>query len=1109
MRLINANTLKLESFFQANVPPYAILSHTWGPDEEEITFQDFQNDKIDKPGVGRFKLKASCQQAGKDGLKYIWNDTCCIDKANSTELGEAINSMFKWYERADRCYAFLQDVSPETMHLFPRSRWFTRGWTLQELLAPREVAFYSNKWRPLGSRRDLAIQIEQATSIPRHFLIGVASIFEASIAQRMCWAANRQTKRPEDIAYSLLGLFGVTMPMIYGEGDQAFFRLQEEIMRRGVDDSILAWGLQTDTGTGKAAFQTSRGVLAKKPYDFKNCGLVVSSEESKTSIESFNALGGTLRIQMRLHTTPSGDTFGLLGSHLSHDPHQIIGIPLRSTEKRSYNRVENVSARVFNDAECQQAAMETINIRKEHGHQHAAQRRHGFYIDDHSSLRLEIIRVHPGRQWYGKFMISAVVGSETGKLVDQQTWVRLRAGRHGLEKHLVLLLELQAPTQESPVPTPHCYVMASDATDEAAWDDEAEHNALANFMQLSPPGKQTASLSAEFHIRADISLERIGTQPMFVVKIVEAETPSALGAMLPAPSLQVPKMQRSLVDIIKGEDETLVEMSQSIQQAIDAKGKAKASQTRLDTVNEQIRALEAEREDIQLQLDSHLSHADAFTQMTTILVERRKQLVHDREKLEEDLDLAFPHHAFNRGDNASWHHEVAAQLLNDLPADIEDLNGLVVQQSIKLRERLLVRAILHAKPGIVRFAIEALGAKTKSIKFNNDFKMSPLEIAASRSSLAVVRALLAVETSAQSFTTALHLAARNGNLDVVRPLLHIKSDANETAKRATSALQQALEGTQNIATVQILLEEGADLPEPGFFALHKAALRGNTAIVTLLLDRGADLTLKNKDLWTPLACAASSSVDCVKLLLDRGAVLNPDPLPRLGLNIGPLHTAALFNKVEIARLLLDRGADINATMSIGQTPLWVAADSGHSEVTALLLEKGADTGVRTSFGKTPLLRAAESGHHQVVTLLLKAGGDTAEEALDKTMALSNATVLGHDKVIASLLDYEASVNGQHSLAGADAMRHVWNVKVTNSVAQAAEKGQRKTLERLLNHKAVRLLEADLTRVALNAAMTASQTEIVAYLEENRGSPKDSLPRRRITKSRLLADESRF
>lgn len=239
MRLINVHTGELEEFFgRADVPPYAILSHTWG--EGEVSYQDWQSQGVRASRAGSAKIERACEQSRRDGLRYLWVDTNCIDKTSSAELSEAINSMFRWYTDSAVCYAYLADVEdPDDPQEFVRSRWFTRGWTLQELLAPEDVRFFSRDWQPMGTKLDRSGLISHITAISEAFLVG-RSLLQASVAERMSWAAYRNTSRQEDIAYCLLGLFSIQMPILYGERDGAFLRLQEEILKTSSDRKLLA-----------------------------------------------------------------------------------------------------------------------------------------------------------------------------------------------------------------------------------------------------------------------------------------------------------------------------------------------------------------------------------------------------------------------------------------------------------------------------------------------------------------------------------------------------------------------------------------------------------------------------------------------------------------------------------------------------------------------------------------------------------------------------------------------------------------------------------------------------------------------------------------------------
>jgi len=219
--------------FWREIPPYAILSHTWGPNSEEVSFKDI-DERIGRNKPGFNKLRFCADQAAKDGLRYFWIDTCCIDKSSSAELSEATNSMFTCYRNPTRCYVYLVDIliQPSRSHLavdedssekmwksaFRKSGWFTRGWTLQELLAPSSVDFFTLESKHLGSKYTLLGDINAATTISPRALQSTLVPSDFTIEERMSWATGRETKRDEDRVYSLLGLFGVHMPLLYGEG---------------------------------------------------------------------------------------------------------------------------------------------------------------------------------------------------------------------------------------------------------------------------------------------------------------------------------------------------------------------------------------------------------------------------------------------------------------------------------------------------------------------------------------------------------------------------------------------------------------------------------------------------------------------------------------------------------------------------------------------------------------------------------------------------------------------------------------------------------------------------------------------------------------------------
>ncbi|KAL8976057.1 MAG: hypothetical protein Q9205_007868 [Flavoplaca limonia] len=270
MRLIDTRTYEIREIRPGDKPTYAILSHTWGNDE--YVFGD-RHDPDRRNSAGFKKISSCCALAASQGYEHLWVDTCCIDKTSSAELTESINSMYRWYEEAYICYVYLSDFVLEQAQRgvgikYRSSRWFTRGWTLQELLAPEDVVFYDAKWNEIGSKTFLKDTLSQTCRISvRH----LSQPKEASVATKMSWASTRQTTRKEDTAYCLLGLFGVNMSLIYGEGANAFFRLQCEIIQSSDDESIFAWRERPDVPDVVAY----SGLLAAGPWCFEESGGIV------------------------------------------------------------------------------------------------------------------------------------------------------------------------------------------------------------------------------------------------------------------------------------------------------------------------------------------------------------------------------------------------------------------------------------------------------------------------------------------------------------------------------------------------------------------------------------------------------------------------------------------------------------------------------------------------------------------------------------------------------------------------------------------------------------------------------------------------------------------
>ena len=288
-RRVERRTKVLE-FRDDEATEYAILSHRW-IDSTEVDYEEMVDlAKVDRQEQdeirgrqGYTKIVNTCKQAKQDGYEWLWIDTCCIDKRNSAELSEAINSMYRWYANAKICYAYLHDVDGSS---FPTKKdeekysksngwpeWFSRGWTLQEMIAPRNLQFFNKDWQLIGDKNNLAAILNTITGVPKHILADGLEENRPCVAQIISWAATRTTTRVEDRAYSLMGLLDVNMPMLYGEGKKAFHRLQIEIIRSSNDQSIFAWGYDSKN-------VRIGSILADDPSAFEDCfGMELMSDE--------------------------------------------------------------------------------------------------------------------------------------------------------------------------------------------------------------------------------------------------------------------------------------------------------------------------------------------------------------------------------------------------------------------------------------------------------------------------------------------------------------------------------------------------------------------------------------------------------------------------------------------------------------------------------------------------------------------------------------------------------------------------------------------------------------------------------------------------------------
>ncbi|RYP53890.1 hypothetical protein DL768_001202 [Monosporascus sp. mg162] len=915
MRLINVKTWKLESFVGKGVPPYAILSHTWGKDEEELSFRDIQTGNIEK--AGKIKLEGCCEQAKKDNLGYAWIDTCCIDKTNAVELGEAINSMFRWYRKASICYAYLSDVPSGDNPKDPgsgffSSRWFRRGWTLQELLAPKKLHFFDQTWTSIGTKEKMWGNIETITGIPREFLIGWAKLCEASVAQR---------------------IFNVTMPMIYGEGDKAFSRLQEEIMKKTRDDSILAWGLSpAESIPSKSTDVLAEGGLATAPLNFANCGRIVLRKRDATPVNTIDISGGRLRVHLSLHTTSAGEIYGLLNCGPEHNKEVILGIPLDkaiSGVSDEYLRPQGRSPVLLPKATSNVLAKAIhIRIERQSGTHEVMDRRYWLYVDGHEDINLELNEndVYPPVRWEnGRAIIAEAKDSET---IIRRYLARFRTQDKG-SRDFVAVLEFEIQGSQTQA---RCHLMTGSR-------DTALQDLLQKLIYIRPEAfwKQSAT-NGTFNVEVTVKEEYVAQEPMFVVTLARAS--SSLVANVDATwELQVVDLKLECMRILQEEDRIHLEMEQ-LDRQLKKKDKLDMRRGPGNWLETMIEAL----------LDTGNIDCDL--------------------KRVGDSDSLRLSRAPESGHNICGRIPLLWAAANGRLAVLK----LLVEKGAQIEARNengstpLISVAARGYEAMARLLIE----KGAQIETRNKYGLTPLICAADQGHEAVARLLIEkgaqIEARREDANTPLFWAADQGHEAVARLLIEKGAQIEARGKDGSTPLIFAADQGYE-AVARLLIENGAQIEarnKDGWTPLIFAADQGYEALARLLIEKGAQIESRSKNGNTPLIIVAQKGHEAVaRLLLKEGAQIearNKDGWT-------PLISAADQGYEAVARLLIEKGAQIEARSKNGNTPLIIVARKGHEAVARLLLKKGAQIEARNKDGWTPFNVATQQGHEAVARLL--------------------------------------------------------------------------------------------------------------------------------------------
>jgi Heterokaryon incompatibility protein (HET) len=340
--------------------PFICISHVWydrgRPIEHEVLPEDLEDHSWRKrKRKGADKVLGACEavrkwseqrskalrKAGSKGddqpVEFIWIDTCCVDQKNPAEVSASINSMFRWYSEAIACFVYLHDLEPSSSRdaKLTKCEWFSRGWTLQELIAAPEAEFYDAGWNPIGNKSagsTMEVDISRITNIDTAILRNAEQLRDCKLSLRMAWAAGRTTRFEEDRAYSLLGIFNVQMPTLYGEGEEsAFRRLQEEIIKYSDDHSIFAWC------NPEAAADDTTGLLAPSARCFQTSSTYRRAPRRSTVPYAMTNKG--LSIELCLLQLDAVNYVASLDCEKDAD--HVIGLYLRciSTETQEYRRV--------------------------------------------------------------------------------------------------------------------------------------------------------------------------------------------------------------------------------------------------------------------------------------------------------------------------------------------------------------------------------------------------------------------------------------------------------------------------------------------------------------------------------------------------------------------------------------------------------------------------------------------------------------------------------------------------------------------------------------------------------------------------------------------------
>jgi ankyrin repeat protein len=1077
LRFGDDDHFSLVEYVGSSIPRYAILSHTWGSDHEEVSFQEIKGGK-GKGKAGYRKIRFCGERAASDGLQHFWVDTCCIDKSSSAELHEAINSMFCWYQNAERCYVYLSDVldgissrdnepSRSCKPAFRQSRWFTRGWTLQELIAPPSVEFFSKEGTWLGNKQSFEQTLHEITGIALNALQG-HSLSRFSKNERLAWAAGRQTKREEDAAYCLLGIFGVFMPLIYGEGRKnALARLEEQIEKSSKDPLLSLDEEQRRMLIDSLRFdQIDARQMTIKNAHAKTCRWLLKKSEYLDWLDTdrLREHNGFLWIRGKPGTGKST----LMKFVLAHARKTMAGKAVISfffnargedVEKSTIGTYRSLLLQLFERFPAVQRVFDSLGLSRSSigpnyqwsiGSLQVALEQAIMLLRDRSVVCfIDALDECEEQQIRDMIQFFERIGELTGSAgIGFRICFSSRHYPHiTIRKGLALVLEGQ----------------------------EGHSQDITNYLESELKiGKSKIAQQ----IRSELQEKASGVfmWVVLVVGILNKEHDRGRVHALRQKLQEIPGDLHDLFrDILTRDTHNKDELVLCIQWVLFAKHPLSLEQLYFAILSGVELEAVSEWNPDEITQDTIrrfiLDSSKGLTETTTSKLQKdqKVQFIHESVRdflLKEDaLGNIWPDLRSNLYGQS--HERLKQCCLNYMSVDVfaplempESLPKASTQQAAGLRKsatetfpflEYAVQSVLyHADEaescGVAQAYFLDNFPLTKWVKLDNLFekydvrrhteRVSFLYVLAELNMASLLRARspgpLCLEVEDERYGCALFAAAATGSKEAVQACIEnievdqstwsddrrqIKQCHDEEAvykslgrdfkySKRKGMLLTAMEiGIATVIAYLIGLEDiEVDQKDPmGRTPLYIAAEKGNNVVVQLLVDRGANV---NANALSAASLGGHEAV--VRLLVDKGADVNAQG----GRHGNALYTASTGGHEAVVRLLVDKGADVNAQGGGYDNALRAASAGGHEEVVRLLVDKGADVNAQGGRHGNALYAASTGGHEAVVRLLVDEGADVNAQGGRYGNALYAASNGGHEAVVRLLVDKGADVNAQ-------------------------------------------------------------------------------------------------